>query len=541
MTQTTRPVPAIALSTPGRPPVVESDFNPWWTVLSAALANFICTVDNQLHSVNLRYLAGPLGFQLDEGSWAAAAFIATQLVAIVLTGRLVRRLGVRFFLTGNALLLTLASVVAIAAPNLLVLFVARALAGFAAGSFLAIALNLVMDQLPVTKRPIGYLVFGIPSTLAIPVGYFLGGWCIENASWHWLYVPAALGGVLLAGFFWYRLRSLPSEPPQPWWQVDWPGLVALIVAACTLATVLQRGTTENWFDSPFIVTISLLSAFAWGLFGWFELHSRHAFIDLRLLARRNFAASQVINAMIGLVLSYTFVVTSFLTQIHGYNSIQIAEVIVWAALVNPLMPVLMKKLDMRVLIALGLACFVPSCLMNAYLSANVAGEQLIWSQVVRALGQPLLIIALLRLAMTGLKASEYESAAQIFNLVRTAASSTATAAMGGWLVWREHFHSHAIVENLGQSYWQSHLQQLAAALVSRGSEPLAATNQATALLKQMTSNQAYILAFGDLFWLLALSMAVIVVALLWVRGSSTVPTLTTVAPPRARPGGGVPG
>jgi hypothetical protein len=61
-------------------------------------------------------------------------------------------------------------------------------------------------------------------------------------------------------------------------------------------------------------------------------------------------------------------------------------VIAWTGLPQllliPLVPLLMKRLDARWLVGVGLLVFAASCFMNIELDRNYAGPQLLWPNIV---------------------------------------------------------------------------------------------------------------------------------------------------------------
>jgi DHA2 family multidrug resistance protein len=75
---------------------------------------------------------------------------------------------------------------------------------------------------------------------------------------------------------------------------------------------------------------------------------------------------------------------------------QIGEVIMWVGLpqlfIMPFVAKLSSKIDNRILCSFGLLLFGGSCLMNAYMDATTGYDQLLLSQVVRALGQPFVML-----------------------------------------------------------------------------------------------------------------------------------------------------
>jgi len=70
-------------------------------------------------------------------------------------------------------------------------------------------------------------------------------------------------------------------------------------------------------------------------------------------------------------------------------------------LLIPLVPLLMKRIDARLLVGFGLVVFAASCFMNVEMDQNYAGPQLFWPNIVRAIGQAMVMTPLSTIAMLG--------------------------------------------------------------------------------------------------------------------------------------------
>ncbi len=104
-------------------------------------------------------------------------------------------------------------------------------------------------------------------------------------------------------------------------RIDYIGLGLLAVGLGFLQVMLDKGQTDDWFGSNFIVACTVLTVV--GLVGaiiW-ELHTPDPVVDLRLLKDRNFLISTLSMFMLGVVLYGTTVLLPiFLQTLLGYNA-----------------------------------------------------------------------------------------------------------------------------------------------------------------------------------------------------------------------------
>src|ERR1700756_2677171 len=153
--------------------------------------------------------------------------------------------------------------------------------------------------------------------------------------------------------------------------------------------------------------------------------------------------------MLGVVLyGSTFLLPLYLSQMQGYNAEQIGAVMAWTGLPQlvliPLVPLLMKRLDARLLAGIGGAIFAASNFMNIHISGDTAADQLFWANIVRALGQAMMMTPLSVLATSGIETTNAGSASGLFNMMRNLGGACGIAALQTFLTKREQFHSSMI-------------------------------------------------------------------------------------------------
>src|SRR5262249_25898974 len=150
-------------------------------------------------------------------------------------------------------------------------------------------------------------------------------------------------------------------------------------------------------------------------------------------------------------------------------------------LMIPLVPRLMKLVDMRVLIGTGFALFAASNFMNIYMSFDYAGDQLFWANVVRAFGQALVLTPLSAVASAGIEAENAGSASGLFNMTRNLGGAIGIAVLQTLITKREQFHSNILVQqvSLFSEATRQRISDLKDYFLSHGvSDPPAAQHQA---------------------------------------------------------------
>jgi DHA2 family multidrug resistance protein len=404
------------------------------------------------------------------------------------------------------------------------MIVLRAFQGFTGGVLIPAAFTLIMTMLPRAKQPVGMAMFALSATFAPAIGPTIGGYLNENYGWQYIfYVNLAPGAVMIAMLF----ASLPKAPMQLGLlrQGDWAGILAMAIGLGALQTVLEEGNRDDWFGSDFIVRLSIVAAVALAAFLWIELTVKHPVINLRLLVRRNFGFGTAANFMLGAALyGSSFVLPLYLSQIQGYNAEQIGEVLAWTGIPQlvmiPLVPRLMRLVDTRVLIGLGFALFAASNFMNIHMTADYAGEQLFWANIVRAIGQALVMTPLSAVASAGIEAENAGSASGLFNMTRNLGGAIGIAVLQTLITKREQFHSNVLmssVSNFSEATRQR-IADLTHYFLTHGiADAAVAQHEAIVAIGRTVRHQAFVMSFGDVFFLLGAGLILSLLATLALR------------------------
>ena len=386
------------------------------------------------------------------------------------------------------------------------------------------AFTLIITLLPKAKQPIGLALFALSATFAPAIGPTIGGYLTENWGWQFIFYVNLVPGLLMLGMLWFSLDSKPMQLSLLR-QGDWAGIVTMAIGLGALQTVLEEGNKEEWFGSPFIVWLSVIAAISLSLFLWIELTGDKPLLNLRLLFRRNFGFGILANFLLGVALyGSVFILPVYLSRIQGYNAEQIGMVLAWTGLPQllliPLLPRLMKRFDPRLVIGVGFALFAVSNFMNIYMTADYASDQLLWPNVVRAVGQALILTPLSVVATAGIEAENAGSASGLFNMMRNLGGAVGIAMLQTFLTKREQFHSNVLMQSVSilEQATRTRIEQLTDYFTTHGvADPAVASHRAVVAIGHVVQKQAYVMAFSDTFFLLGAALIVALAASFMLR------------------------
>ena len=496
----------------------------WIAVIGATLGAFMAVLNIQIVNASLADIQGAIGAGIDDGGWISTSYLIAEIVVIPLSGWLAQVFSVRRYLLTNAILFLVLSVACAFPQDLPQMIVLRAIQGFTGGVLIPMAFTLIITLLPKSKQPVGLALFALSATFAPAIGPTIGGYLTENWGWQFIFYVNLVPGAVMIGMLWFSLEAKPMKLSLLR-EGDWAGIITMAIGLSALQTVLEEGNKDDWFGSTFIVRLSIVAGIALALFLWIELTSKKPLLNLRLLFRRNFGFGILANFLLGIALyGSVFILPVYLSRIQGYNAEQIGMVLAWTGLPQllliPLVPRLMKRFDPRLIIGIGFALFAASNFMNIYMTNDYATDQLFWPNIVRALGQALVMAPLSAVATAGIEAENAGSASGLFNMIRNLGGAVGIALLQTLLTKREQCHSNVLMQSVSmlEQATRTRTDQLTQYFMNHGVVDRAeASHRAVIAIGHVVQKQAFILAFSDTFCLLGATLIVALMAALLLR------------------------
>ena len=500
----------------------------WIAVSGATLGAFMAVLNIQIVNASLADIQGAIGAGIDDGGWISTSYLVAEIVVIPLSGWLAQVFSVRIYLLTNAILFLALSVACAFAQDLPQMIALRAVQGFTGGVLIPMAFTLIITLLPKAKQPIGLALFALSATFAPAIGPTIGGYLTENWSWQYIFYVNLVPGAVMIGMLYFSLEA-KSMKLSLLREGDWPGIITMTIGLSALQTVLEEGNKDDWFGSPFIMKLSVIATVALAAFLVIELTAKKPLLNLRLLFRRNFGFGILANVLLGIVLyGSVFILPNYLSRIQGYNAEQIGTVLAWTGLPQllliPLLPRLMRRFDPRIFIAFGFALFAGSNFMNIYMTNDYANDQLFWPNIVRALGQALVMAPLSAVATSGIEPENAGSASGLFNMMRNLGGAIGIALLQTLLTKREQYHSNVLMQSVSmlEQATRTRIEQLTLYFMNHGvADRAEATHRAIVAIGNTVQKQAFILAYSDTFYLLGAALIVALIAALMLKKPNT--------------------
>ncbi|MEM2074282.1 MAG: MFS transporter, partial [Nitrososphaeria archaeon] len=167
------------------------------SVLSVTtLASFLTGLNARLAVVGLPVIAHELSADIDTVLWIIQGFMLGSTIIQLIVGRLSDLFGrVRLFNLGFLIFIT-AAIIAGAAPNPLLLVLARIIQGVGGAFLMTLSITILTDNVPKNRLGTWLGINQVAWRVGAVVGLSLSGLIIDLWGWRWLYlfyVPLGFG------------------------------------------------------------------------------------------------------------------------------------------------------------------------------------------------------------------------------------------------------------------------------------------------------------------------------------------------------------
>jgi DHA2 family multidrug resistance protein len=492
-----------------------------YITLAVMAATVMQVLDTTIVNVALPHMSGELGATSDSISWVLTSYIVASSIFMPLTGYLADRLGRRRYLAISILGFVIASALCGLSTSLAQMVAFRCLQGLFGASLVPLSQSIMIDTYPLAERGKAMAIWGMGVMVAPVLGPTLGGYLTETINWRWTFyinVPVGIVSLMLA------LRHVPDTARKAR-KMDWRGLVLLSIAIGAMQYVLDRGNQEDWFDAVSIRVCTVAAAMGLLLFIATSLDRKKApLFDLRVFTDRNFVASSILSAAMGLSLYGGMLLQPMMLEnVLGYPTMDTGIAMIPRGLASMFAMMLVGKLSGRVapkvMILFGIVVSIAGSIMLTGVNLNITSRYLVVPLVLQGIGIGFIFAPLSAIAFATLPRELATEGAGIYSLIRSLGSS-----IGISLVTTYFTRSTQASWDQLRGFINPYNPALAPYLA-----PLHLKADATGLsvIARQVSLQAQMNGLIAAFWMITLSFVAMLPLLLWLKAA---PVGTAPAP-----------
>jgi len=295
----------------------------WKILVVLCGALIIVIVGNTVLNVALPTLADPeqLGASSTELQWMVDAYALVFAGLLFTAGALGDRFGRRGALQAGLLVFALGSLVGAIAGTSTQVIVGRAVLGIGAAFIMPSTLSILTNVFPGRERAKAIAIWAGISGAGAAIGPITSGFLLDHFWWGSVFlinIPIIAVALVASWILVPHSKDSTASPLDP------VGALLSIVGFSALVFAIIEGPNHGWTSTASLLWFAGAVA-ALGAFAWWEWHTRHPMLDLRLFKDRRFAVSSggitlVFFAMFGMF----YLMTQFLQFVLGYSPLEAA-------------------------------------------------------------------------------------------------------------------------------------------------------------------------------------------------------------------------
>ncbi len=497
--------------------------------LAMVFGMFMAILDIQVVSASLSEIQAGLSASSDEISWVQTSYLIAEVIMIPLSGFLGRLLSTRVLFTISAAGFTLASLLCATATNIDQMIIYRAIQGFIGGGMIPSVFAAAFTIFPPSKRSIVSPMIGLVATLAPTIGPTVGGYLSHAFSWHWLFLVNVGPGIIVTIAAW-NLIDFDHGDSSLMNKFDWWGLLGMGAFLGAMEYVLEEGPRNDWLQDDTIFAMAIVMTVGGVVFFYRVFTAEQPIVDLRAFTDVNFAFGSLFSFVMGVGLyGLTYLYPLYLASIRGYDALMIGEALFVSGLAMfctaPVAGFLSSRVDPRLMMMGGFLGFAAGTWMVTGLTADWDFYELLLPQILRGCSLMMCMVPINNLALGTLPPALLKNASGLFNLTRNLGGAVGLAVINTVLTRRGDMHYERLAEHVrwGDAQAESMVANLTAKYDGAGMNGPAV---ALAKLSGMVRQQATLMAFIDVFFILTMMFCTLAVCAMMLRK------------PRAGAGGG---
>ncbi len=221
-------------------------------------------------------------------AWTVTGYTLALATVIPLTGWAADRFGTKRLYIAAIIMFTVGSVLCALSWNISALITFRIVQGLGGGMLMPLGMTIMTRAAGPHRMGRLMAILGVPMLLGPIIGPILGGWLIQVASWHWIFLINLPIGIIAVI---YALSVLPSDRPEPAESFDLVGMLLLSPGLALflfgISSIPETGTvTAPRVWVTVLAGVALMAAFVWHAF-----RPKHPLLDLRLFRDRHLTVS----------------------------------------------------------------------------------------------------------------------------------------------------------------------------------------------------------------------------------------------------------
>lgn len=364
-------------------------------------------------------------------AWTVTAYTLALATVIPLTGWAADRFGTKRLYILAVVLFTAGSVLCASASSIGMLISFRVLQGLGGGMLMPLGMTIMTRAAGPARMGRLMAILGVPMLLGPILGPILGGWLIENASWHWIFlinVPIGLIACIYAFF------ALPRDAPAPSESLDVLGVALMSPGLALFLYGISSIPGKGTMNDPKVYVPMAIGIVLMGLFVAHAFRPEHPLLDLRLFRNRNLTVATTTMFLFGAAFfGGLLLVPTYFQQVRGESTLQAGLLVapqgIGAMVTMPIAGALSDRFPVGRIVPVGLVLIISAMFSLTTITSTTPYTVLIAILFVMGLGMGATMMPIMTSAMKTLTSHEVARGSTLLNIVQQIASSVGVAVM----------------------------------------------------------------------------------------------------------------
>ena len=491
--------------------MAEVGFKKWIITITVIVASLLELIDTTIVNVALPHMQGNLGATLEDVAWVVTGYAVANVIVLPMSGWLGARFGRKNYFLTSIIVFTIVSFLCGNAHSMNELIIFRIIQGLAGGGLISTAQAILIETWPREQIGTATALFGLGAVVGPTVGPTIGGWIVEHYDWPWIFYVNIPVGALAAFCTYTFIKETPKDEKKP---VDWWGIVLLAIAVGSLQTILEKGTSEDWFAKTYILVLTIAAVLGTILFIWRELSTEHPIVNFSILNHRSFAVGMFTSFVLGFGLyGSVFVFPVFCQNLLGFNAQQTGQLLFPGGLCTiVMMPFIGKMLNKGIpaqfMATAGMFLFFVFTNMLSHSTLATGESDVLIPLLIRGVGMALLFVPLTTLAMADLKGKELGQGSGLNNMGRQLGGSFGIAILTTLIHNRSGKHRDDLITNINayNPAFTDRFNGLVHGFMGAGKSLGDATTMAYRAIEGVVARQTMLLTYDDAYWISGMVM-----------------------------------
>jgi EmrB/QacA subfamily drug resistance transporter len=366
-----------------------------------------------------------------QTAWTMTGYTLALASVIPLTGWAADRFGTKRLYMLALALFTAGSVLCAAATGVGMLTAFRVLQGLGGGMLMPLGMTIMTRAAGPHRIGRVMAVLGVPMLLGPIFGPILGGWLIDVANWHWIFlINLPIGFAALI----YAALALPKDNPTPSETFDFLGMLLLSPGLALflygVSSIPEHGTI--WAAEVLVTAVIGLALVVVFVLRTLFRAPDHPLIDLHLFRHRALTIAVVTMSFFAIAFfGASLLFPSYFLQVRGETTLHTGVLLIpqglGAMLTMPLAGVLTDKIGPGKIVLAGIVTIVVGMSMFTQVDVDTSYQMLLAALFVMGLGMGGTMMPIMTSALQTLKDHEIARGSTLMNITQQVAASIGTA------------------------------------------------------------------------------------------------------------------